>query len=198
MTVIATYVSLIHYKVLHILCSSVPVSVNPSPYPSLGTSDGCSPHIGHRVFLTDDDLIQTIRLTLFPLVMASAWCLCLPRCNRPRPLLWVYFCFHNDPGSWVERQQFVKLWDCDVYQYPCHWSKAELSSSEGGPQTYIEGHFSIVKVVGQFMISLQLIADREGFVWVQPWLPHPLWVEQWGHGLEVVLPQLVQKATIKP
>lgn len=92
------------HKVWH-MCSPVLVQlssltvVNPSPYPSLCTSDGDSPHMGHCWFLMDDALIQIIRLSLSPLVMSCAWCMCLPLCNTPCPGLCTYFCFHTVPGS---------------------------------------------------------------------------------------------------
>lgn len=65
--------------------SIVHEGVNPSPKPKLGTNVGVLLHIGHRLFLIEDDLIQMIRLYLVPEVMGWAPCMCCALCNNPWP-----------------------------------------------------------------------------------------------------------------
>ena len=94
--------------------------VNPSPKPWKGIKWGFCSHIGHWMFLTEEDRIHNMRLSRSPDSTAWARCICLPRCRMPVPMT-CFTCIQSDILLAVCRSKqstatsphtLTELWTC--------------------------------------------------------------------------------------
>ena len=79
----------IYYSIRH-ASTRLSSVVKPSPKPTVSMSSGTLSHMGQSWLRTRDDLIQIMRLYLFPDWMAFAPCRCCPLWMIPTDILWQY------------------------------------------------------------------------------------------------------------